>query len=52
MLRSLVGVQLPMRYDARCCQRGSTIQHRFDPVEAIPCDNGHAVPPTIALAAI
>lgn len=52
MRASLAGIKLPITYDAMCCQCGSNVQHRLDKAEALPCDNGHAVAPTIAQAAL
>jgi hypothetical protein len=49
---SLAGVQLPIRYDALCCQCGDTVRHKLDEPEAVACRNGHTVSPTIARASI
>jgi len=49
---SLTGVQLPIRYDAMCCQCGNTVRHKLDEPEAVKCTNAHVVAPTIARAAI
>ena len=52
MRKSFEGVTLPETYSAMCCQCGCTVQHRLDGAEALPCPEGHMVPPTIALAAL
>jgi hypothetical protein len=49
---SLAGVQLPIRYDAMCCQCGDTVTHKLDEPEAVECRNQHIVAPTIPRAAI
>jgi hypothetical protein len=49
---SFAGVHRPMTYAAMCCECGEAVQHRLDRAEAVPCQNGHDVPPTIALAAV
>jgi hypothetical protein len=52
MQRSLKGVTLPPTYKAMCCQCGEIVQHRLEKGEALPCGNGHLVPPTIARASL
>jgi len=52
MRKGLAGVQLPKSYQAMCCQCGSIVRHRLDRAEALLCPKGHALPPTIAMAAI
>ena len=52
MNRSKKGVVLPQTYKAMCRQCGDIVEHRLDGDEAIPCRNGHRVPPTIARAAL
>lgn len=52
MNRSKKGVLLPETYKAMCRRCGDIVQHRLDQGEALPCDNGHLVVPTIARAAL
>jgi hypothetical protein len=52
MQRSLKGVLLPLTYKAMCCQCGEIVQHRLSKGEALPCNNGHMVAPTIARASL
>jgi hypothetical protein len=52
MNRSKKGVVLPQTYKAMCRQCGDIVEHRLDGDEAVPCRNGHRVPPTIARAAL
>ncbi|WP_158920900.1 restriction endonuclease [Acidisphaera sp. S103] len=52
MQRSREGMIMPETYAAMCRQCGEIVKHRLDCAEAIPCTEGHPVPPTIALAAL
>jgi hypothetical protein len=45
---SMQGVTMPESYQAKCRQCGEIVQHTLARAEAIPCRNGHPVPPTIA----
>jgi hypothetical protein len=49
---SLAGVPLPIRYDAMCTECGDTVRHKLDEPEAVTCQQGHTVAPTIPRAAI
>jgi hypothetical protein len=49
---SLAGVQLPIRYEAMCCECGDIVHHKLDEPEAVQCRNQHEVAPTIPRAAI
>jgi hypothetical protein len=50
--RSMEGMPTLDSYRAMCRQCGEIVTHRLDRGEAVACSNGHAVPPTIAQAAL
>jgi hypothetical protein len=50
--RSMDGVTMPESYKAMCRRCGEIVNHTLDRAEAIPCNNGHPVAPTIARAAL
>jgi hypothetical protein len=52
LARSMAGVTMPDTYQAMCRECGEIVTHRLDQGEALACANGHAVPPTIAKAAL
>lgn len=52
MQRSMRGLAMPITYDAMCIQCGDVVTHRLDRSKAIACIAGHAVAPTIAMAAL
>jgi hypothetical protein len=50
--RSKADAPIPSTYKAICQGCGDIVQHSLDKGDALPCINGHMVPPTIARAAI
>jgi hypothetical protein len=52
MNRSMKGAALPAMYKSMCRQCGGIVEHSLSNGEAVPCANGHQVPPSIARASL